>query len=130
MADSREYEDWVRYAEDDYQGALDLLEAHPRIATRLFHESAEKYLKAVLVYRKIEPSRTHNLRLLLSEVDATLSGTSLEVSAAALLTVASPIGRYPSEFSEPTKEEAEALARASGTLRDFVRKLLSLSDNS
>jgi HEPN domain-containing protein len=127
MADSREHEDWLHYAEDDFQGALEMLASHPRIATRLFHESSEKYLKAVLVYRKIEPPRTHNLRLLLSEVDASLSGTSLEVSAAALLTVASPIGRYPGELSEPSKEEAEALALASRTLRDFVRKLFNLA---
>ncbi len=128
MADSREHEDWLRYAEDDFQGALEMLVSHPRIATRLFHESAEKYLKAVLVYRKTEPPRTHNLRLLLSEVDSSLSGTSLEVSAAALLTVASPVGRYPGETAEPSKEEAEALALAARTLRNFVRKILNLSD--
>jgi HEPN domain-containing protein len=127
MADSKDVNDWVRFAEDDFQGALEMLSAHPRIASRLFGEACEKYLKAVMLARGVEPPQTHNLRRLLAELDPTFANDSLEVAAASLLTGAAPAGRYPGEWGEPSAEQAQALHRAAEVLRSKARAWLGLT---
>jgi HEPN domain-containing protein len=126
MADSRDVNDWVRFAEDDFQGGLELLTAPPRIAARLCGEASEKYLKAVMLARGAEPPQTHNLRRLPAELDPTFSVESLEVAAASLLTGAAPAGRYPGEWGEPTLEQSQALQRAALVLRSLARTWLGL----
>lgn len=126
MADSKDVNDWVRFAEDDFQGAVEMLSAHPRIASRLFGEACEKYLKAVMLFRGVEPPQTHNLRRLLAELEPQFLPDSLEVSAASLLTGAAPAGRYPGEWGEPSLEEARALHRAALVLRSLARTWLGL----
>jgi HEPN domain-containing protein len=126
MADSKAVTDWVRFAEDDFQGAVEILNTHPRIASRLFGEACEKYLKAVMLSRGSEPPQTHNLRRLLAELEPKFSPDSLEVGAASLLTGAAPAGRYPGDLGEPTLEEAQALHRAALVLRALARAWLRL----
>jgi HEPN domain-containing protein len=76
---------WARYAEDDWEYGLLGLESR---ASWNFHQAAEKYLKAVLLYGGIEPPRTHDLLLLLGLAEPEL-GVGSE-----LVMAASDFGRF------------------------------------
>jgi HEPN domain-containing protein len=73
MPDSKDVRRWIQYAKEDYEAALMILLAHPRNASFDFQQSAEKYLKAVLIAQGLEPDRTHDLVILLLCIDANLT---------------------------------------------------------
>ena len=130
MADSRDWSEWVQYAETDWRrGSRDVTE-FPRGAGFDLHQSAEKYLKAILVHQKIEVPFSHDLQALLEIIDSGLAFDSREMLAAKLLTLVAPRGRYPGNFGEPTVPEAKALMEASGVLRGFARTKLNLVEES
>jgi HEPN domain-containing protein len=126
MADSRNWLDWVRYAEDDWLRALEDLERWPRGASFDLHQSCEKYLKAVLIKRQAPVPRLHDLEPLLDLIEPTIPEESLERQAALLLSVIVRPSRYPGNFAEPTTEEAKKLAEAARVLRSLARAKLGL----
>jgi HEPN domain-containing protein len=126
VADSRNWHDWVRFAEVDWIRANRDLEEFPVAAGVDLQQAAEKYLKAVLVSRNLEPSRTHSLLALLLAVEPGIAQDSPEAAAAQLISRIFPAGRYPGGLPEATVPEAQALARATGVLRDFARTQLGL----
>lgn len=128
MPDSLDPREWARFAEEDAGSAVALLSTSPRNAAYLVHQSAEKYLKAVLLRRGVRPPHTHSLLELLRLIDANLSVDALETDAAGLLDEIAPRGRYPGDQPEPTLEEAQALLRAGHTLRRYARTALGLED--
>ena len=129
MADSRNWRDWARFAEVDWIRANRDLQEFPVAAGVDLQQAAEKYLKAVLVSRGLEPSRTHSLLALLLAVEPEIAQETAEVAAAQLISRIFPAGRYPGGLPEPTVPEAQALARATGVLRDYAMRLLSLKSD-
>ena len=129
---TREAERWLRYAIEDLQaGELLLVSAgsKPRHVCRLAQQSAEKALRAVLVFEQVEFPRSHDLdalRILMPQgwqiktLTADLSGLSeLAVEA-----------RYPTESPEPTRDDAgqaveEARTVLEGVQADFARRAIS-----
>ncbi len=59
-------EEWVKKAEDNYLSALDLAKRRrdpvPDVVCSQCQQSAEKYLKALMVRHHIEFPKTHDLR--------------------------------------------------------------------
>lgn len=125
MPDSRDFKRWVRYAKEDYQAALLILERHPRNASFDLQQSAEKYLKAVLIARGLEPDRTHDLVILLLSIEPSLTQEVREVSAAQLLSFVGSRVRYPDRFDDIGVEEAQALAEAAQVLHSFAQQKLA-----
>jgi HEPN domain-containing protein len=79
-------------------------------------QAAEKSIKAVLVHRRIDFPKTHNIRALLELVDPTGSQISKEIWQAIDLTNYAVETRYPGTAEPVTKNEyrqAVALARRS-----------------
>ena len=76
-------------------------------------QAAEKSIKAVLVHRKIDFPKTHNIRALLELVDPTGSQISKEIWQAINLTNYAVETRYPGPAEPVTRNEyREALALA------------------
>lgn len=118
--------EWVEKAKGDFHTAQRELHARraPNYDAACFHsqQCAEKYLKAFLVSRKIEPPRTHNLvELLKLCVSRDGSFELVRPALESLDTYAVDI-RYPGEFA--TKEEARDAVKAMRQVRDFVRTKL------
>jgi len=118
--------EWIRKAEGDYETAQRELRVRrkPNYDAVCFHaqQCAEKYLKAFLVLRGIEPPKTHNLVELLklcSDEDGSfeLIHPFLDALSAYAVDV-----RYPGEFS--TKDEARDAVKIMKCVRDFVRRKL------
>ena len=105
---------WLAYAQSDLAVARGVERPGVLTETLCFHaqQAAEKAIKAVLVAAGIEPSRTHDLAVLLASVPA---GTivSIDRVSVSALTVYSVASRYPGD-DEPVgaEEHAEALAAA------------------
>jgi HEPN domain-containing protein len=120
MPDSRDWQRWAQFAEDDFTFALEILERRPRHASFQLQQSAEKYLKAAAMARGDDPERTHDLSLLLVTLDASLTVEDRVVNAAQLLTLVGARSRYPDRFVETSLEEAQALLEAARVVRAFA----------
>jgi HEPN domain-containing protein len=62
------WQEWVEFAEDNWQAALKIREDNGLTTILLAHQVAEKYLKAVLVSNECLPERSHDLVLLLRSI--------------------------------------------------------------
>ncbi len=124
MPDSKDVQRWIQYAKEDYQAALLVLSSYPRNASFDLQQSAEKYLKAVLIALGREPDRTHDLVILLLAIDGNLTQSSRVVGAAQLLSFVGSRVRYPDQFEDISVEEAQALAEATSLLHAFAEDQL------
>jgi HEPN domain-containing protein len=119
-----ESDDWIAKVEDDYRGALDLnrrrKEPLPGIVCYLCQQSAEKYLKALLASRGVDPPRIHSLDDLLSACCA--YDTSLDAcrSSAITLTQYAVNVRYPG--STVAVEDAWEAMTALRAIRRIIRR--------
>lgn len=101
---------WLRFAEEDLRTAKLLLDDEGCITRHvcwLAQQAAEKAIKAVLINRKVDFPRTHDLDLLRTLLPAgTVSGdTQVDV---ATLTEWAVEARYPGDWEEASPEEARA----------------------
>jgi len=121
--------EWITKAEGDYSTAQRelVVRRRPNYDAVCFHaqQCIEKYLKAFLVFRAIEPPRVHNLIELLKLCSAQDGSFELIHPAIdSLMTYAVDI-RYPGESS--TKEEARDAVKMMKQVRDSVRRKLPKS---
>jgi HEPN domain-containing protein len=123
----RETSRWVSKAEADLNGANELAQAaRPYHDLICFHcqQSAEKYLKALLVELGLPVPKTHRLEdLWMLVVPHTVQLRSLRRTVVALTRFAVDY-RYPGESA--TKREADAALRQAAKLRTQVRTCLGL----
>jgi len=121
---------WLTIAESDLRAALVLNRAAPPLVDQtlyLCHQSAEKTLKAFLVWHSVKPKKTHNLCRLgedCAKIDPSLERATGE---AAVLTAAYDnwIDRYPgTAVIDPSVKDADDACRwASDILRSIRAKL-------
>ncbi|MEZ0395976.1 MAG: HEPN domain-containing protein [Anaerolineales bacterium] len=119
--------EWVRYAEADWQLARSLLRRrHIPTTIVAFHaqQSAEKYLKALLLSRQVTFPKVHDLPTLnsLCEQNGILTGFSVDLLT--LLTDYAVTARYPG--TEPSVEEARQAVEIARTVRAFARRWLGV----
>jgi HEPN domain-containing protein len=118
---------WLDKAEEDFQVADHLLkEKSCFFATIAFHcqQSAEKYLKAFLVWRQVSFTKTHDIEKLLDLVGAIDSTLADSLEEAAFLSDFGVEVRYPGETSEVSQEDAaQALNRAKKVRNAIVKRL-------
>ncbi len=104
MPDDLGWQEWVSYAEENYQAAAELLETRGLTAVLLLHQAVEKYLKAVLVKNAILPDRSHDLVMLLRLIEPNLEFESDLWKAARELNYLLPRARYPSGGQKPSPQ--------------------------
>ncbi len=106
---------WLRYAKEDLVTAEILLresDVPPRQACWCAQQSAEKALKAVLIFLEIDFPRTHDLNTLRSLVPESWQ-LKITHPALASLTGWAVEARYPGEMPEATNADAsEAVEQA------------------
>ena len=93
----------------------------------LCHDSAEKYLKALLVSEGVRPERTHDLLALLQECSS-LAGAAalreaLEAACRLLNSYYVPL-KYPSHFPLLTRDHADRALAAADSVERMVCRLL------
>ena len=100
---------WIRYGEEDLRLARHAATLSSNCPTRLiaYHaqQCAEKYLKAYLVFHRIDFPYTHNISRLL-ELCAEKAEWPETISKAEELTPFAITTRYPGEDERVTKKEA------------------------
>ena len=69
-------------------------------------QAAEKAIKGLLIYYKVEPQFTHNIGVLLDELGAHVKITD-EIKETIKLTKYAVQTRYPGEYDDTTKEDYE-----------------------
>jgi HEPN domain-containing protein len=119
--------EWIRKAENDFKTAEHLLQGGPDFAEgAAFHsqQAAEKYLKAFLVWHQIEFPKTHDIEALLKLAGRTDDKIPEILGEAAMLTPYGVDYRYPGEYPEVSRSDAERAFRLADRVRAEVRSRL------
>ncbi|MBI2470683.1 MAG: HEPN domain-containing protein [Planctomycetes bacterium] len=122
---------WIRIAERDLLTAKQGLEANEVVTdTVCFHcqQAAEKYLKAFLVKKQIEFSKTHNIMSLLNLCSSVDKSFKEELPEADNLTDYAVEIRYPDDWYEPTIEETKQAYEIALKVKIFVLKKLGIQN--
>jgi len=118
---------WAEKAEHDFLAAEHAMELAKEGLTDIvcFHsqQCAEKYLKALLLYRGVAFPRTHDLRLLLDLMPA---GVSLGLRREQVIPLNRYVieGRYPGDWEPITVGEAQHALEMAQAVRQAVLKQL------
>ena len=109
---------WLAKARSDLEMARLVAAGHKTLLFGAgFHaqQAAEKYLKAVLVWRQVEFSKTHDMSELLALVEGVEHGLPPELSEVSTLTMYAVEQRYPGDRPDPTSAQvAAAISVAEG----------------
>ncbi len=119
--------DWLKKADHDLQVAQLLLASGEELYDSIcFHtqQNAEKAIKALFTARNIEFPKTHNL-LLLSNLlhDADISKFNEDLECLTKYAIES---RYPGEYVEPGRNEAEESIRVAVEIYNLCRIKIGL----
>jgi len=123
----RKAKQWMIYGDEDLRlarHALTLLSGCPyRLIAYHAQQCAEKYLKAYLVYHRIDFPYTHNISRLLELCEENSSWPS-KIREAEELTPFAITARYPGEDEKVTKKEALRAVGIAAKIRQTVRSTL------
>ncbi|HXX34665.1 MAG TPA: HEPN domain-containing protein [Thermodesulfobacteriota bacterium] len=123
----RKAKQWMIYGDEDLRlarHALTLLSGCPyRLIAYHAQQCAEKYLKAYLVYHRIDFPYTHNISRLLELCEENSSWPS-KIREAEELTPFAITARYRGEDEKVTKKEALRAVGIAAKIRQTVRKTL------
>ncbi|MDR0300692.1 MAG: HEPN domain-containing protein [Treponema sp.] len=84
-------------------------------------QAVEKGLKGLLIYYGVEPKFTHDLGILLNELEK-FTEIPEKIKEATRLTKYAVITRYPGEYDEITKEVYEESVKTANNCFDMDRK--------
>jgi HEPN domain-containing protein len=120
-----EIQQWLLKSQRDLEAAKVLFE-HGLFDVVVYHcqQSAEKALKAYLVYQEVILQKTHNLVVLLESCLAFDINFEILRDSAEILTPYATEFRYPGDTIEPEKYEAEEALAITSLVLNFVVKLL------
>jgi HEPN domain-containing protein len=119
--------EWVRKAEADFKAASLLLRGgDDYLFQTAFHaqQSAEKYIKAFLVWQQIEFPKTHDIAKLIALAAEVVSDLTEILAEANTLTPFGVDYRYPGDYPELTAGDAEAALVLATLVRDQIRERL------
>lgn len=120
---------WLTKAASDLRSARVLGSADDSpLDTAIYHcqQTAEKAVKAFLVFREISPEKTHDIRKLTLEAAVHEPRFNDVMDMAVSLTPYAWEFRYPDDLAEtyPTREEFDEALQHAQTICDFVLNLL------
>ncbi len=121
--------EWIEKADHDL-GSAKIIYLHlpDYFDTIAFHcqQAVEKYLKAILVFNKIEFQRSHDLVYLLELLSRDLEIDEIRFKKAFTLNSFGVQIRYPNKIIKLTKEELESAIQISEEFRAFSVDFLGL----
>jgi HEPN domain-containing protein len=127
MTEINELKSWIAHAEEDFAAAKALIRLKkPLLSGASFHaqQSAEKYLKALLILKDIDFPKTHDLPTLNTMCNEAGILSGLIPQQLIDLTEYAVHRRYPGD--QPTVEEAKDAIEIAKSVRNFARKYLGL----
>ena len=107
-----------KFADNDLQAAKKLYGEFNNIACFHCQQSAEKYLKGLLILLDKEFRKSHDLNYLLDLLE--FSSPEVIMSAAELLTEYSVEARYPGDFSDIPNHETQEVIKNAELIKAFV----------
>lgn len=118
---------WIDHAEDDFNAAGKLLRGKkPSIYGACFHaqQCAEKYLKAILVFREQRFPMTHDLVILNTLLQQ--AGVDMQISEDLLELLSSYAVRARYSGETPEMDDAKEALKIAKQVRAFSRKFLGI----
>ncbi len=118
---------WVRKAETDFKTAEHLFQSGPDFSKgAAFHsqQAAEKYLKAFLVWHQIEFQKTHDIETLLKLAGKVDSKIPDVLKDAVILTPYGVDYRYPGEYPQVGRGDAQKAFLLADRVRTEIRNRL------
>ena len=119
--------EWIAKAENDLKNAVHTLKLGEECPTDTvcFHaqQCVEKYLKALLVWKRIPFTKTHNISALVAILPAKFQKI-MTVDEQNLLTEYATVTRYPGYYEDISLAEARDAVRIARRIRTIVRSLL------
>ena len=102
------YEEWIARAKSSLELAQTKIIRHIHYEDLCFQsqQAAEKALKGLLIYYNVEPEFTHNIEILLTELEK-FTEIPDNVKETMKLTIYAVQTRYPGGYDEITKKEYE-----------------------
>jgi len=133
--DSLNAAEWVQYAQEDYNLAVMIVKTHSpypvpiRIVCYQCQQSVEKILKAYMIAKEGERTKTHDLEKLLEQCIYHSSDFSGFDTACATLSTYVAASRYPSNMNLTESRMKEAMKDAFQILEFVKSKLRELGVN-
>lgn len=119
--------EWTEKAENDLKNAAYTLkmESDCPTDTVCFHaqQCVEKYLKALLVLKEIDFTKTHNIAELMTLFPSGIRPT-LDSKEQDRLTEYATVTRYPGDYEPITLSEARSTVKIARRVRKEIRELL------
>jgi len=119
-------QEWLKAAKSDYQYArvgIEEKKVFPQIAF-LAQQSVEKFLKAFLVFHRVEPPRIHELPKLLDECVRIEPKLKKLRDACELLTGFYIEARYPPDIPEYSRTEILEAFKSAQKVKEKIEKLV------
>lgn len=128
---AKKINEWIEIADEDLTIAKHGFSISSGVPYRIiaFHsqQCAEKYLKAYLVFHKIDFPYTHNITTLL-DLCGNIDPSFESLRKTEILTSYATANRYPGEYRKLKKKDGLQAVRYAEVTRKFVLKKLSTSD--
>jgi HEPN domain-containing protein len=128
MSDDHDPFAWAAYAESDFQAAKRMLRGKnkfPNIGCYHAQQSAEKYLKALMIANGMDFPKIHNLRRLQDMLESTGVVVPVDPDMLDVLNVGAIQARYPGD--PLSLEEAKEAIKIAKDVRKFVRRRIGAS---
>jgi len=115
------YESWIERAKSSYEIAKTAINNNIYYEDLCYQsqQAVEKALKGLLIYYSVDPEFTHNIGLLLNELEK-LTKIPENIKLATNVTKYAIITRYPGEYDEITKENYEESIKIAKDCIDWV----------
>ena len=122
------YESWIERAKSCYgiakmNGNSDIHIYYEDLCYQA-QQAVEKALKGLLIYYGVEPEFTHNIEILLTDLEKHIKIPDI-VKQSVNLTIYAVQTRYPGEYDEVTKEEYEKVIKTAKDCLDWVEKTIN-----
>ncbi|GHV48882.1 DNA-binding protein [Spirochaetia bacterium] len=125
------YESWIGRAKSSYDMATVSITPNMYYEDLCFQiqQSAEKALKGLLIYYGVEPDFTHNIGILLEELEK-LTDIPSNIKEASELTMYAVQTRYPGEYDEITKEEYKRAVKIAKTCIEWTENKIKENEEN
>ena len=125
------YELWIGRARSSYNLATVSITPNIYYEDLCFQiqQTAEKALKGLLIYYGVEPEFTHNIGILLEELEK-LTNIPSDIKEAAELTIYAVQTRYPGEYDEITKEEYKKAVKIAKTCLEWTENKITENEKN
>ena len=120
------YEEWIVRAKSAFELAQAKIIRYTCYEDLCFQvqQSVEKALKGLLISYGIEPAFTHNIEVLIDELEKLIE-VPQHIKKATSLTKYAVFTRYPGEFDEITKEEYEKSVKIAQECLDWAENKIN-----